>query len=71
MNLRHACRLKVFLYLLNELWVGTRESVRNLTDSVPPVPTFSGGREVMGPFSICFSSLKRQNNSAETTPNIF
>ena len=58
MSLRCACRLKVFLFLLNELWVGTGESVRNSTDSVLPEPTFSGGRELMGLFSKCSSSLK-------------
>ena len=57
---------KYFLYLLNELWPGgncTGESVRNSTDSVLPVPTFSGGRELLGPFSNCFSSLKPWNNT--------
>ena len=57
MSLRRACRLKVFF----ERTMGgncTCESVRNSTDSVLPVPTFSGGRELLGPFSNCFSSLK-------------
>ena len=58
MSPRRACRLKVFLFLLNEVWVGTGESVRNSTDSVLPEPTFSGGRELMEPFSNCCSSLK-------------
>ena len=61
MSLRRACRLKVFYFIPLERTMGgkcTSESVRNSTDSVLPVPTFSGGRELLGPFSICFSSLK-------------
>ena len=60
MSLRRACRLKVFFIPFERAMGGncTGESVRNSTDSVLPVPTFSGGRELLGPFSNCFSSLK-------------
>ena len=66
MSLRRACRLKVFFIPFERTTAGyaggncTGESVRNSTDSVLPVhvPTFSGGRELLGPFSNCFSSLK-------------